>query len=158
MPNDGPLEDGKMQAFNRRMEARNMAYRREMMTKPREWPPPEKTKKRWTSHGFECAVAMGTVAICGYIKLPADHPYYGLWHHDISLDVHYGLTFSCKAVDGWWIGWDYGHAGDWIGFSYAECGIEYEVPGKIWTVEDVTVEVEAAARELQRIQGERVAP
>lgn len=62
---------------------------------------------------------------CAYVKIPKGHPYYGKAYDDINLNVHGGLTFSehIKEDDpyielgftpGYWVGWDYAHAGDLI--------------------------------------------
>lgn len=53
-------------------------------------------------------------AVNGYVKLPEDHPWFGMGYDEIHesdphLNVHGGLTF---ASDGW-IGFDTLHDGDW---------------------------------------------
>jgi hypothetical protein len=49
------------------------------------------------------------------------HPLFGVHYFDLNLEVHGGCTFSedslpneDDAPDGWWIGFDTGHAGDFI--------------------------------------------
>lgn len=55
---------------------------------------------------------------CGYVSVPRSHPLHGLHYDDILLDgldhPHGGLTFADRWDDGegWWFGFDCGHAGD----------------------------------------------
>ena len=79
---------------------------------------------------------------CAYIRIPDDHPWnkcvdkvtkgkignreyeYENGYDDIPLEVHGGPTFSRRVKKGekWpqefttgaWVGWDYGHAGDYV--------------------------------------------
>ena len=57
---------------------------------------------------------------CGYVRLPAGHPWHGENYDDIPVTVHGGLTFTepdkpCDAPGpdtDWWIGFDCAHSGD----------------------------------------------
>ena len=57
---------------------------------------------------------------CGYVRLPAGHPWYGMNYDDIPADVHGGLTYAgydepCDKPgndDAYWIGFDCAHSGD----------------------------------------------
>jgi hypothetical protein len=59
---------------------------------------------------------------CGYVRLPAGHPWHGLDDNDANQDAraHGGITFAepdldCGkggADDAWWLGFDCGHSGD----------------------------------------------
>lgn len=49
--------------------------------------------------------------LCGYVKIPQSHPYFG--KKDIYLDCHGGLTFN-EAHEEHWAGFDCGHSGDYI--------------------------------------------
>jgi hypothetical protein len=58
-------------------------------------------------HGFRC----------GYVRVPEGHPWYGKSYSDIDVDVHGGLTFSDFSEtlgDGFWVGFDCAHAGDFF--------------------------------------------
>lgn len=53
---------------------------------------------------------------CGYVRVPAGHPWHGKEYDVIDARAHGGLTY-CKADDGtgdggWWFGFDCCHAGD----------------------------------------------
>lgn len=60
--------------------------------------------------------------LCGYIKIPATHFFYGKSYTDIDetydyeIPSHGGLTFSgeLNGRDGYWIGFDCAHSGDLI--------------------------------------------
>jgi hypothetical protein len=59
---------------------------------------------------------------CGYVRIPAGHPWHGHGHNDITPypDVHGGLTFAEPDTrcgkggpdDAWWLGFDCTHSGD----------------------------------------------
>ena len=77
---------------------------------------------------YEIRVSInGLGCVCGYIKIPAEHPWHGKVYGDVRMpggdyvEVHGGLTFSesittdgwpQKFTPGWWIGFDCGHYGD----------------------------------------------
>lgn len=57
-----------------------------------------------------------------YVRVPKGHKYYMKDYNDIDIDVHGGLTYSSEHlmvtnIEGWFIGWDYAHAGDYIGYD-----------------------------------------
>lgn len=50
---------------------------------------------------------------CGYIMIPADHPYHHKDYDDMDISVHGGLTFG-EVHDGHWIGFDCSHSFDYV--------------------------------------------
>lgn len=90
-----------------------------------------------------------------YIQIPKEHKYFGKDYDEIDLDVHGGLTYSSKqlrleneAIEGWFIGWDYAHGGDYLGFVE-----KYSMPfrdyfEKKWTTEEILEEVREAIEQL----------
>ena len=74
--------------------------------------------------GFEWAVVHnGNGYRCGYIRLPAGHPWHGAGYYDSiveGVEVHGGLTFAeadkpCHKTgpdDAWWLGFDCAHFHD----------------------------------------------
>jgi len=129
----------------RRIQSRKRFSKTKQMRLEHDWPPEEAVLKRWKHQGIECVVGRGSIALCGYIAVPKGHPWYGIWHADIPLEIHGGLSFACRGTkDRWWLGWDYGHDGDWIGFYDPTTRKGYDLPGRIWTVDDVSVECERA--------------
>ncbi len=49
--------------------------------------------------------------LCGYVKIPESHPYYG--DKDVNLEVHGGLTFNSMEEEHW-VGFDCAHSGDMV--------------------------------------------
>lgn len=69
------------------------------------------------AHGLQCEARVHTRLghLCGYVRLPKGHPFYGKHYDDLDLDVHGGLTYSREAEDGTWkIGFDCAHLGDLV--------------------------------------------
>jgi hypothetical protein len=71
--------------------------------------------------GFEWQIVHnGLGNRCGYVKLEPGHPWFGKGYDEIDAKCHGGLTFAeadteCGAGgpdNGWWIGFDAGHAFD----------------------------------------------
>ena len=90
----------------------------------------EPDKAQWgdPKSGVPCLIVRGPVgALCGYVGVHDDHPYFRRNYDELeNIDVHGGLTFSdvcqaggkiChKSDDGkvtWWIGFDCAHGGDY---------------------------------------------
>ena len=67
---------------------------------------------------------------------------------------HGGLTFGCEnaippllegiASKGNYLGWDYGHIGDWLGHYNPDSFM----PGKKWTTEEILEQVKNTIEEL----------
>jgi len=49
---------------------------------------------------------------CGYVLVPAGHPWHGRSYSEIGADVHGGLTYSVAEGADWAIGFDCAHAYD----------------------------------------------
>ena len=57
---------------------------------------------------------------CGYVRIPAGHPWHGKGYHDLNVEVHGGITFAepdvpCDAPGpdtDWWLGFDCAHTFD----------------------------------------------
>ena len=60
--------------------------------------------------GYLCAIERHREFghLCGYVRVPADHPVYKRHYKFLNkLRVHGGLTFSdVREGEGWWIGFD----------------------------------------------------
>lgn len=95
-----------------------------------------------------------------YIQIPETHPWYKIDdYNEVPLDVHGGPTFMCdvkenedmetfhKFTPGKWIGWDYGHAGDWD-FHITERDWNKDMENKMWTFEEVEKEIHEAIEQL----------
>lgn len=98
-----------------------------------------------------------------YIKIPKEHILFNKDYDDIyeelDIDVHGGLTYSndhlyiseTQKIEGWFIGWDYAHYGDYAG--YEEMFPEnIRTGGKRWTTEEIFAEVKEACYQIQKMQ------
>lgn len=91
---------------------------------------------------------------CAYVELPKEHKWYGECYDNIFIDCHGGLTYSSTQGiifpsnnpnhrDGYWIGWDYAHLGDYCYNDY-----NFESNAKHWTTEEIFEEVKAVINQL----------
>lgn len=99
-----------------------------------------------------------------YIKIPENHKYYGKDYGEIDIDVHGGLTYAhdylyiddTTKVDGWFIGWDYAHWGDYMGYFEDENWQQYHQfeDDKKWTTQEIKEEVASVCYQLAEINEE----
>lgn len=90
-----------------------------------------------------------------YIKIPKNNKFYGKGAEEIDINVHGGITYSSKSlyindrneIEGWFIGWDYGHSGDYLGFE--DKYIRGTSKGKKWTTDEIFAEVREACYQIQ---------
>lgn len=84
---------------------------------------PHRLLSRGTHAGFDWVVVHNDSGYrCGYVRVPAGHPWHGKHYDEIDAEVHGGLTFSdadepCdggKPDDGHWFGFDCSHCFDAI--------------------------------------------
>lgn len=109
-----------------------------------------------------CIVSLGT-HLCAYIELPKEHKYYGKDYDDINVLCHGGITYiSDQGIiqktnenhrDGFWIGWDYGHFDDYMGYEEA-FPAHLRAGGKRWTTEEVLIQVKDVCVQLLREEEE----
>lgn len=68
--------------------------------------------------GYEWEVTSNRLGYrCGYVRIPAGHPWHGLDYDDVGAEVHGGLTFAEPDTDcgkggednAWWLGFDCAH-------------------------------------------------
>ena len=87
-----------------------------------------------------------------YIKIPPQNKLFFKDYDDIdNIDVHGGLTYSenylfiteDKKIKGWFIGWDYAHYGDYVGYLdeegqfYHFLRMQGNKKGKKWTTKEI---------------------
>jgi len=86
-----------------------------------------------------------------YFGIGKEHTFYGSDYGDVPLDVHGGLTYSDNHVpkssikDKWWLGWDYAHVGDRMGY-YPNVTRD-----KAWTREEILAEVKQAISDFEKL-------
>ena len=85
---------------------------------------------------------------CAYVMIPKDSKYFKKDFGEIDINVHGGLTYSNNYLPfvakndetGWYIGWDYAHYGDYVGYE-ERVPKQFQVGGKKWTTEEIKNEV-----------------
>lgn len=88
-----------------------------------------------------------------YIEIPEKNKLYGENYDNIDLNVHGGLTYSDNELMGiksknWFIGWDYAHAGDYMGF-YKNVDLRLKnINDKKWTTKEIIKECKDAIDQL----------
>ena len=94
-----------------------------------------------------------------YIKIPKDHKYYKKDMYEVDIYVHGGITYSSdhlwisknNKIDGWFIGWDYAHCGDYAGYE-EKLPKELKTGDKKWTTEEIFEQVKDACYQLKKIK------
>ena len=96
-----------------------------------------------------------------YIKIPEHHKLYGKneseIHKEVDIDVHFGLTYADdhiyisknQKLEGWFIGWDYAHYNDYMGYE-EKLPIFLRSNGKKWTTEEIFMEVKDTCFQIAR--------
>lgn len=92
--------------------------------------------------------------LAAYIRIPKDHPFFKVSEDVIEtkISVHGGITFlgpTFWTEENFWIGWNYGHAGDYLPF------IVKKKNGKKWTTRKVYREVKNVIKQLLKVLGRR---
>lgn len=113
---------------------------------------------------FYCILNLGAYPTA-YIKIPENHPYYKKHYNEIDINVHWGLTYSREyleigeipTLDGWFIGWDYAHAGDYVGWYEEEVYKQFSLhkDTKKWTTEEIKEDVERVCYQLSKVKYEK---
>ena len=67
------------------------------------------------------------------------------------IECHGGLTYASEHLrtvdkEGWFIGWDYAHAGDFTGYDIKYPSIGY--PGRMWTTQEIVDECKEVIDQL----------
>ena len=91
-----------------------------------------------------------------YIKVPKNSKYYGKDIGEIDLNVHGGVTYANdylyvsekQKINGWFVGWDYGHYGDYTGYEEL-FPQNIRCCGKKWTTKEILKEVKEACYQVQ---------
>lgn len=97
-----------------------------------------------------------------YVEIPKESYAYNKGYHELEdkIDVHGGLTYSDDFLDisdderikGWFIGWDYSHYNDYIGYEEI---FMFDMCGKKWTTEEIIKECKNVIEQLVEAQNEK---
>ncbi len=113
------MTDKQFEKSCRRLAKHNDQSRRRSLDVPVKWPPPDTLIRPFEEDGLRCVVCRGNVSLCGYVHVPYGHPSCNSYYDDVDVNVHGGLTFCQRDLDGgMWFGFDTGHLGDWVALSH----------------------------------------
>ena len=85
-----------------------------------------------------------------YLRIPKGMPLHGIDYEEADklIDVHGGFTYSRNSLYGvenddesWFLGWDYGHCGDFAGYYLRDGSFSYY---RKWTTEEIISECASA--------------
>lgn len=91
-----------------------------------------------------------------YLRIPQDMPLYGIGYDEADelIDVHGGFTYSENHLYGvendnksWFLGWDYGHHGDYAGYYLGDHNFDNY---REWTTEKIISECASACETLAK--------
>ena len=107
---------------------------------------------------------------CSYIGVPKNHKFFGLGYDEIyekygydALDVHGGITYTDPDMypnpvflpDVFWVGWDYGHSGDWASYYEEEVlkgTLSYHQKNDHkWTLKELQKEMKKALKKIKEV-------
>ena len=111
--------------------------------------------------GEHCGVKFYVCSINGthptaYLRIPKGMPLYGIDYDEADkfIEVHYGFTYSQGSLYGvenddesWFLGWDYGHYGDFAGYYLRDNRFDNYHK---WTTEEIISECATACEELAK--------
>ena len=89
-----------------------------------------------------------------YVEIPRESFLFGKGYNKIDIEVHGGLTFADSSLIGnkknsWFIGWDYAHLGDYLGYSEDYPGLSmFSIHDKKWTTEEIFEDVVSVIEQL----------
>lgn len=102
-----------------------------------------------------------------YIKIPRNHRLYRKTlaeiYDEIDINVHGGITYSenelwisnTQKIEGHFIGWDYAHCGDYMGFE-ERLPLQLRSGGKKWTTKEIFKEIKEVCYQLQNAKEESI--
>ena len=99
-----------------------------------------------TYGGYNFVIVSYGTHPCAYVEIPKTSEYYGVDYDKLDfINCHYGLTYADRLDhiypnnDRWFIGWDYAHAGDYMGYDVL---FNFDTSkDKKWTTQEIYEEV-----------------
>lgn len=120
-------------------------------------------------NGFRLLIMRGPQSWCSYIGVNQDSPLAGIGYSDVELqdfECHGGLTYAGWDIlssqiprmltDRYYLGWDYGHGGDWTKSNYFQTFNDLSSRAKKWTFGEVKAEIEEAFIQMQQVEWELI--
>ena len=99
---------------------------------------------------------------CGYVEIPHDSKYFNVDYDNIPVECHGGLTYGRGFLVGeatvddnrYFIGWDYAHYGDYVGYSSMFGVSESSCGYKRYTTDTVVAECKYVIEQLIMLEQE----
>ena len=99
---------------------------------------------------------------CGYVEIPSESPYFNVDYNNIPVECHGGLTYgrgflhTVAGIDDnrYFIGWDYAHYGDYVGYHSMFEIDEAPFGDRRYTTEDVVRECKNVIDQLIKLEQE----
>ena len=119
---------------------------------------PEVLLSKGVHEGYEWEVVFNRIGYrCGYVRVPAGHPWHGKDYNDLDPDVHGGLTFAKADTDcgkggedsAWWLGFDCAHYMDAPDPSLPGYRPEMAIGGTVKTTGYVEAECRSLAEQAK---------
>ena len=110
-----------------------------------------------TYEGYDFVIVSYGTHPCAYVEIPMNSKYYGLDYDELDfINCHGGLTYADRLdhIYGdddrrWFIGWDYAHACDYLGFNAL---FDFDTSrDKKWTTEEIYEEVKSVIKQLKEV-------
>lgn len=113
-------------------------------------------------NGIEYLIISYGTHPCAYIKVPRDNKYFGVDYNDVPLYVHGGLTYGGDLAylnadiepiinnSDYWLGWDYAHGGDFVGYDLA-LNLPFKSNDKKWTTDEIVRQVIQAIDDFKKL-------
>lgn len=121
----------------------------------------EGDEHEWTSkEDYKCKILRSHMGMwCGYVFIPKSHPMYGKNYDDVNVEVHGGLTFGEPSDEEWVLGFDCGHAGDFIPgmkeFILEKNSSGYQYPVNVYRDKEYVIkETNSLSEQLYKIKSE----
>lgn len=107
--------------------------------------------------GYNFYIVSYGIHPCAYVEIPKNHRWFGKDYDEEELETiqcHYGLTYADnlnhvlgkeQSKDRWFIGWDYGHTGDYEGYNEM---LGFGLNDKKWTTKEIYEEVKNVIEQI----------
>lgn len=95
-----------------------------------------------------------------YLRIPKGKPLHGAEYDYANdfIEVHWGFTYASDGLfgvenddDSWFLGWDYGHAGDFAGYYLRHPDDYLATHSHKWTTDEIIKECGEVCEELAKL-------
>lgn len=107
--------------------------------------------------GYDFRIISQGTHPCAYVKVPKSHPFFKQRDNNIRISCHGGITYASNFLYGdeqskksetWWIGWDYAHWSDYVGYGTTWVSES----DRKWTTQEIYQEVINVIARLRSVE------